>query len=771
MQEQQLPIPVIMAGGQGRRLQPLTDTLPKPLVPIAGQGALMRILDLLHRHGYREAILSLCYRAEQIRAACGQSMCGVKLYYACEQTPLGTAGGVRQALRQHTAFAARQVLVISGDAVCTFDLAKAYRAHEKSGAAATLLLAHAENVGAFGVVQCRRDGQISAFAEKPSAFGAAWDTVNTGIYFLRPELLQRIPENAAYDFGHDLFPAALRAKERLQGVLGHGFWCDIGTPDAFYRTSFAVARGEIAGLAAAPDLLRGSSLVGKNCRIAADAVLRDSILFDGVTVESGALLDGVIVCEKCHIGARAELRRGTILGSGVSIAPGAVLRSGTKLSANTACVSGNEKQLPRGGEYAEGKTLFDGARCLDDRFSRTELFLFCGGADILFCARFGGALARTTQADRGALLLCHDGRNISACAAELIGAAAAAAGKTVSMLGQGSYPEMQYLCQKTGAALGAYLRFDGGRCTARLCDKNGLYPMRAQERTIFSALFEDTPQAEKTAGRLHAFSGTRALLCGAMQGLCKNERRVPFALRGAEAKRVLGPYFAALGRRAQENAPLCFCLSALGALTVFSAGEEYDAYAITGCLLFHFAAGKSEKKVALPNTAPPYLLELCREKGIAVQTVLHCPCDSEEQLAARTLYAQKPMLHNAVFAAVFLLDLLERSGKSLSECAAAAKLSPLRIRRRASIALRAGEGGALMRMLAQSTPAYLHRGEDAAGLCLSGGALTLYPRRRTALALSADAASCEAAQELLAGGTKALETLLARLRAKEEGPR
>lgn len=771
MQEQQLPIPVIMAGGQGRRLQPLTDTLPKPLVPIAGQGALMRILDLLHRHGYCEAILSLCYRAERIRAACGQSMCGVRLHYAFEQRPLGTAGGVRQALRQHAAFAARQVLVLSGDAVCTFDLTEAYRAHKKSGAAATLLLAHAANVAAFGVVQCFRDGQISAFTEKPSAFGAAWDTVNTGIYFLRPELLQHIPENAEYDFGHDLFPAALRAGERLQGVLGKGFWCDIGTPDAFYRTSFAVARGEIAGLAATPGLLRGSSLVGKNCRIAEDAVLRDSILFDGITVESGALLDGAIVCEKCHIGARAELRRGAILGSGVSIARGAILRSGTKLSANTACASGSEKQPLRSEQCAAEKTLFDGAHALDDRFSRTELLLFCGGADLLFCTRFGGALARATEADRGALLLCHDGQNLTACAAELIGAAAAAAGKTVYTLGQGSYPELQYLCRKTRAALGAYLRFDGGRCTARLCDENGLYPMRAQERTIFSALFEDTPRVAKTAGRLHAFTGMRALLCGVMQGLCKNERRVPFALRGTEAKRVLGPYFAALGRHAQENAPLCFCLSALGALTVFSAGEEYDAYAITGCLLFHSAERERGQTVALPNTAPPYLLELCKEEGIAVQTVLHCPGDSEEQLAARRLYAQKPMLHNAVIAAVFLLDLLERSGMSLSECAAAAKLSPLRIRRRASIVLRAGEGGALMRMLAQSTPAYLYRGEDAAGLCLAGGALTLYPRRRTALALSADAASCEAAQELLAGGTKALETLLARLRAKEEGQR
>lgn len=188
---------VIMAGGDGKRLRPLSCTMPKPMVPLLNKPVLGYCMELIKKHGFDEAILTLRYLPNVIRRYIGDgSAFGIKAECAVEDKPMGTAGGVKNALKQ----ADDSVLIMSGDAMCDFDLTDAMREHRRSGAAATILLKKVKVPMEYGVVLKDKDGFISRFIEKPSAAEVFSDLVNTGIYIIEPSVLDMIPEGAEYDF-------------------------------------------------------------------------------------------------------------------------------------------------------------------------------------------------------------------------------------------------------------------------------------------------------------------------------------------------------------------------------------------------------------------------------------------------------------------------------------------------------------------------------------------------------------------------------------------
>lgn len=235
---------ILLAGGQGRRLRSITGKLPKPMVPLVGVPVLDRLLELLRRNGFTDVCATLCYRPDTIQEHCGDgSSYGVHLRYRIETEPRGTAGAVRAC---SGFYGQDDFLVISGDAVCSFDLLRLYRQHQSSGAAVTVALYPDAEPLQYGLVLQDRQGYVRHFIEKPDWPHVVTDLVNTGIYIVSPRAMTYVPEDTPFDFANDLFPLLLAADEPILGVPMDGYWCDIGTPRAYYRCCLDVLDGRLS---------------------------------------------------------------------------------------------------------------------------------------------------------------------------------------------------------------------------------------------------------------------------------------------------------------------------------------------------------------------------------------------------------------------------------------------------------------------------------------------------------------------------------------------
>ncbi|MCL6515563.1 nucleotidyltransferase family protein [Alicyclobacillus sp.] len=234
---------VIMAGGRGSRLMPLTRTVPKPMVPLLDRPVMEYIVELLARHGFHEIDVTLGYLPDAIRRHFGDGrQFGVRMTYHVESIPLGTAGGVKRAASGF----ADAFLVMSADALTDMDLGQAMAAHRASGAWATLVLATVPCPLGYGVVDLSVDGFVEAFVEKPSTWteGRLY-TVNTGVYILEPSILAFIPDGEPYDFGRQLFPRLLEAGIPLYGHVAGGYWSDIGTLQQYYQSQLDMLHGRV----------------------------------------------------------------------------------------------------------------------------------------------------------------------------------------------------------------------------------------------------------------------------------------------------------------------------------------------------------------------------------------------------------------------------------------------------------------------------------------------------------------------------------------------
>ncbi len=224
---------VIMAGGEGRRLRCVTGEHPKPLVPLVGRPLMEHILRLLRQHGFTEVCAALGYRADEIEQRFGDGRAlGLSLQYRRERDALGTAGGVKNCA---DFIGEEDVLVISGDAACDFDLGALVQAHRAGGAAVTLALYRHPEPLSYGLAVTDGEGWVRAFIEKPGWERVVTDLVNTGIYVLSPRALALVPEGQPFDFAKDLFPLLMERGEKLLGVALEGYWCDVGTPLAYYQ--------------------------------------------------------------------------------------------------------------------------------------------------------------------------------------------------------------------------------------------------------------------------------------------------------------------------------------------------------------------------------------------------------------------------------------------------------------------------------------------------------------------------------------------------------
>jgi len=298
---------VLMAGGSGTRLRPLTCDLPKPMVPILNRPIAEHIINLLKRHQITEVIATLHYLPDVLRDYFQDgSDFGIQMTYAVEEDqPLGTAGCVKNIAE----LLDETFLVISGDSITDFDLTAAIAFHKQNKSKATLILTRVPNPIEFGVVITDTEGRINRFLEKPSSSEIFSDTVNTGTYILEPEVLEYLPANTECDFSKDLFPLLLAKDEPMYGYIAQGYWCDVGHLDAYREAQYDALDRKVQ-LDCAYKEVSHELWVGQNTYIDQTAVIEAP----------------VVIGDNCRIGARVQIEAGTVIGDNVTIGADANLK-------------------------------------------------------------------------------------------------------------------------------------------------------------------------------------------------------------------------------------------------------------------------------------------------------------------------------------------------------------------------------------------------------------------------------------------------------------
>ncbi len=512
---------IIMAGGEGVRLRPLTLDKPKPLVPVLGEPVMGYSLRLLKRHGLLDVAATVLYLPHAIREAFGKGeKYGVRLHYLEEAQPMGTAGSVRLARGMVT----DTFVILSGDGLTDCDLQEAIAFHKSRRAQATLVLKSVPVPLSYGVVITDDTGRVQRFVEKPDWSGVFSDQVNTGIYILEKEVLDLIPEDHPYDFGKDLFPRMVREGMHVYGYPMKGYWCDIGDQGAYLQAQLDVLRGEVdfqtpgrpSGHAIMEGtctleqdvLLEGFCYIGEGAVIKQGAVLSEgAILGPGVIVEEGAHIkksclwefsrvgrcarvEGAVLCREAQVRPGGRMMEGSALGAGAVLGSHARLNSGTKVWPQKEV--GSEVIVTENVVWGDLKRLHlneSGAVTLDSP----------ARADQLAAAAISGLKAASV-----ALCFRGDGEALYT----LLAGSFAARGAHTLLLGDGYLPILSMAVRLFQLPLGVMV--DGQQAT--LLVGSGLIPEKSQIQAVENAaLRQEYPPAFSQTASLTPAGGVKEL--------------------------------------------------------------------------------------------------------------------------------------------------------------------------------------------------------------------------------------------------------------------
>ena len=586
---------IVMAGGEGTRLRPLTEGRPKPMVELLGRPVLERTVDLLKANGVRDICFTLRYLPGQIRDWFGDGeKFGVNITHRVETEPLGTAGGVR-ACRDF--IGDDEVLILSGDAVCNFDLRALLEFYEKRRAEAVLALFEHPEPTRFGLVITEPDGRVTAFSEKPSWDRVLTGTVNTGIYLLSPEVVDLIPEGKPYDFGKELFPRLLQEGRRLYAMPAQSYWCDIGSPEAYRRCCVDAAAGRIGLDLKAPEIrpgvhahvpLEGVKVtppvyVGEGCTVEAGAELgpnavlsrgshvgkgsrvRDSVI-NGAWVDRGCVLDGAIVGRDARIGAGAGLGRECVVGDGAHIGDNCVLAPGVRIWTDRQVAAGRRVSRSVTGETPAEPASFTDQSTLRGVLgvSLTPEIALALGAELGRDARVGVAFS---------------GGNGARLVADALLCGVSASGGEAVRLDAGFEAQLAGVAGLFALASAVFVRQAGEEITAVFMTGAGTPLSTDRRRKLEAAVGGDHPRpAPETGGASTVSGAARAYISGAVDMLRRAvgpRPNISLAVTGRNAEnRTLRCVLAGLGFTVGKVRPGTASFSLLPGGFAFEARDE-----------------------------------------------------------------------------------------------------------------------------------------------------------------------------------------------------
>jgi mannose-1-phosphate guanylyltransferase len=355
---------LVLAGGEGTRLRPLTYTTPKPVMPLAGRPFLSFMLDWARSHGVDEAILSCGFLSDAVKHVLGDIYDGMRLRYVIEDEPLGTAGPVR--LAHDEGLLDERLLVLNGDVLTDIDLTAELAQHARTGASATLALYPVEETASYGVVPTDSKGRVEAFLEKAEG-EVPTNRINAGAYVIERELAGRIPAGRAVSFEREVFPALVG--DGLYGYDAAGYWIDIGTPERYLEATWDLLAGRVRSELPPRDetgslvydgcLLSGAhigpqAVLGRHCSVGSDARVERSVLHDRVligadsSVTESVLAERVRVGERSGVGPRAMIGAGAVIGDGATIGEAARLDPGVEIEAGGRVAQGERIEAGEG---------------------------------------------------------------------------------------------------------------------------------------------------------------------------------------------------------------------------------------------------------------------------------------------------------------------------------------------------------------------------------------------------------------------------------------
>jgi mannose-1-phosphate guanylyltransferase/phosphomannomutase len=507
---------VVMAGGEGSRLRPLTIGRPKPMVPMVSKPVMGHILDLLKRQGITEVVITLHFMPEVIQSyfGDGQSL-DMKIRYAIEDTPLGTAGSVKNAQE----LLDEPFLIISGDALTDIDLRQVIAFHQEKEAEATLTLYRVPNPLEYGIIVTDPDGKITQFLEKPSWGEVISDTVNSGIYVMNPSVLDLIPEGVSTDWSKDVFPQLLEQGRPLYGFVASGYWTDVGDVGEYMRASSDLLYhrlhteelgrhigGDIwcgEGIEIAPDAqLYGPIYLGNAVKIKGGVIIHGpTVIRDYTVVDNRVHIDRSIIWRNCYIGEGAEIR-GAIIGRQCSIKSKVVIFEGVVLGDNSivgegAVLHSNVKVWPDK-EIEPGATVKTsiiwgarGRRVLFGRFGVTGVV----NVDLTpeFAARLGAAFGASLPKG-STVTINRDPHRSPRMIKRAVISGLPSAGIHASDLQSVPIPVARYYTCASGAAGGVHVRlspFDQRVVDIRFFDGQGRNLSRLAERGVERIFFRE----------------------------------------------------------------------------------------------------------------------------------------------------------------------------------------------------------------------------------------------------------------------------------------
>ena len=801
---------VIMAGGSGSRLRPLTCDLPKPMVPVLNKPVMEYTVDLLKKHGIQEIAVTLAYLPKVIKDYFedGRDF-GVSLRYYVEDTPLGTAGSVKNA----ASFLPGTFIVISGDALTDLNLNKAVAFHRERKSQATLVLHRQQIPLEYGVVITDKDGRITRFLEKPSWGEVFSDTVNTGIYVLEPGVLDYFEQGRQFDFSKDLFPKLLADGVPMYGYVSDCYWCDIGDLRSYRQAQFDVLEGKVAvdldGCQQQPGIWLEEAMPNKRvelippvyigrgctieegasigpltvlndfCRVETGTSLKRTVVWNGSVVGRGAEVRGATICNDVCVGTDARLFEDSVVGSRTVLEQGVTLRSGAK--------SWPDKRIAE--DTVLSQNLVWGSRLSRRLFGRKDIKgRFNVEVTPEFASRLGSAFASLVEKEP--LVVSGDNTEAAALVADALSVGILACGAKVIRASGLIVPMVRFAVRYYKAGGGIHVRRDTEKpeqlhlefmsATGANLDRNA---ERKLEKAISIDCFQrvganqiDITQRSDDIPRLyfvHWAARLRALGSGGRSVgptvvLGSQSELVSFlggsfmSYIGCTVKRAENSLAAVRAEVRKSGAELGVYLAADGeSLRVVDEKArvvEREEYRALSLLLAMETKGKS---VVIPHDAPQALRSLARGAEI-----IPVKSDPTEVMTAMLTHETKDdrvglqyLLHfDGIQAAARIIDYLVRRKMALSRLLS--KLPALNYRTTAVPCQWTEKGRVLRQLVAQQNKREMELYEGVKIWDDRGWALVLPDSERPRFNIYAQGHSEEFAEELVAEFSNRVNTLL-----------
>lgn len=667
---------VILAGGKGSRLRPITCNLPKPMTRLCGRPMLEYTLELLKKHGVTNAVMTLGYMPHLITEHFeDKHFCGIELAFSHEDSPLGTAGSVRKAADFNEDF-----IVISGDAMTDFDLTAAVEFHRKNNSDATLIVKKVADPREYGLVKMNENGKITGFIEKPDYSQSDSEFANTGIYILSERVLQMIPKNKKCDFASDIFPKMLKEGKRLYAFEADGYWCDIGDISTYLSCQTDMLTGKVncninctntpeypTVTIIQPSYIGRDVTFGENCVIGPNCVIDDhSYIGNGAKIKNSVLLEGAAVSEGTHV-------------SGAVICSGALMKR--KSSAFELCVIGANTVIGENSQIKpnvriwpekhidEGQIIKCNVKYGDCISRACDGEAVCGETlvDITpeFCARLGAAVASLKDAER--ICVGYSGAKAGKILKDAFVSGAASTGASVWDIGNSFGAVCSFAQNFTGIRYGVFIE-SGAYTFIRITDYSGLPTERKTERELSGIIrqgdfkkcvWSEVKDIEDAGGMLTLYC--RELIALAPRGL--EGFRVKIESEDKISGEVLSKIFSDLG--CEEGADFIFKITESGKkLEIIH--DEIHIDSCKALLLASMEEFENGKAVAVSDEMPTIFDETAQKLGGRFVRYIPSNADDSDH-EARTIGKNMLFVRDGLMSAIKILDYLKKNDISLHD--------------------------------------------------------------------------------------------------------